>query len=60
MDGAKGTLSLHAEIVTTTETATEPEESKKTKRVREKDVPLPDREFNLQLDIRTKSLPSGG
>lgn len=45
--------------MTTTEIATEPEESKKAKRVREKDIPLHSREFGLQLDIRTKSPPSG-
>lgn len=47
------------EIVTTTECTAEPEESKKEKRVREKDVPLHDGEFRLHLDIRTKSPPHG-
>lgn len=45
--------------MTTTEIATEPEESKKAKRVREKDISLHGRESRLQLDIRTKSPPSG-
>lgn len=56
---AKDTLSLHAEIMTTTEIATEPEESKKAKRVRKKGIPLHGREFGLQLDVRAKSPPWG-